>query len=55
MFNISQILYAFLIITRNSGIYTKFTTPGKQQTKVDLQKGRENAAEPICGPVLKRH
>jgi len=32
-------------IARNSGIYTKFTTC--------LQKDTENAAEPICCPVLK--
>ncbi len=40
-----QILYLFLQL-RNSGIYTKFTTPRKQQTKVGMQ-GTESAAEPI--------
>jgi hypothetical protein len=52
LFNISQILY-FHIIARDSEIYTEFTTPRKQQTKVGLQKSTENAAEPICCPVLK--
>jgi hypothetical protein len=28
------------------------TTPKKQQTKVGLQKGTENSAEPNCCPVL---
>ncbi len=42
MFNMSQILSI-----------KKFTSPRKQQTKMGLQKGTENAAESICCPVLK--
>jgi hypothetical protein len=47
--------YSIIVPTaKNSGIYTMVTPPPpKQQTKVGLQKGTENAAEPICCPVLR--
>jgi hypothetical protein len=35
-------------IARNSGIYTKFTIPRQQETKVVLQKDTDNVAESIC-------
>jgi hypothetical protein len=50
MFKINLSDSILVSITKNSGIYTKFTTPRKQQTKVGLQKSTENAAEAICCP-----
>jgi hypothetical protein len=49
MFEISLLV----AIARNSGIYINFIFLRKQQTKLGLQTDIENAAEPICCPVLK--
>jgi hypothetical protein len=44
---------SILVAIVETGVFTEFTYPRKQQKKVGLQKGIENAAEPFCCLVLK--